>query len=269
MAANGGVVWRGDRLVHQREDRRHQPFGLAQRQLERSPQHEACLNSGIGIPRLAIRPAGLPVFQRAILDPRSHILIDSTGLQVFGAGQWLEEKHGAKSRRTWRKLHLAVDAGTGMIVAHTLTDHDTDDPSQVAPLLDQIDGRITRVTADGAYDGDPTYQTIAGHGDDIKVVIPPRSTAVPSGEASSPTQRDRHLDMISEQGRLAWQVSNDYGQRSLVETTMGRYKVLIGPRLRARGFAVQQTEAAIGVAVLNRMLAAGRPDSVRRQLVIA
>jgi transposase len=218
------------------------------------------------------RAVALPVIQPAsasVPNGPLHVLIDSTGLQVFGAGQWLEEKHGAKSRRTWRKLHLAVDAGTGMIVAHTLTDQDTDDPSQVAPLLDQIDGRITRVTADGAYDGDPTYQTIAGHGDDIKVVIPPRSTAVPSGEASSPTQRDRHLDMISEQGRLAWQVSNDYGQRSLVETTMGRYKVLIGPGLRARGFAAQQTEAAIGVAVLNRMLAAGRPDSVRRQSVIA
>jgi hypothetical protein len=65
------------------------------------------------------------------------------------------------------------------------------------------------------------------------------------------------------------QIATDYGQRSLVETTMGRYESLIGPRLRARGFAGQQTEAAIGVAVLNRMLAAGRPDSVRRQPVIA
>jgi hypothetical protein len=82
-----------------------------------------------------------------------HVLIDSTCLQVYGAGQWLEAKHGARSRRTWRKLHLAVDAASGMIVAQTLTDQDADDPSQVAPLLDQIDGQITRVTADGAYDG--------------------------------------------------------------------------------------------------------------------
>jgi len=58
-----------------------------------------------------------------------HVLIDSTGLQVHGAGQWLEAKHGAKSRRTWRKLHLAVDAASGMIVAQTLTDQDTDDAS--------------------------------------------------------------------------------------------------------------------------------------------
>ena len=75
--------------------------------------------------------------------------------------------------------------------------------------------------------------------------------------------------MIADQGRLAWQTATDYGQRSLVETTMGRYKLLIGPRMRARGFAAQQTEAAIGVVVLNRMLAAGRPDSVRRQPLIA
>jgi hypothetical protein len=225
-----------------------------------APDHTTVSRRAVALP--VIQPASVP-------DGPLHLLIDSTGLQVYGAGQWLEAKHGAKSRRKWRKLHLAVDAGTGMIVAQTLTDQDTDDPSQVAPLLAQIDERIARVTADGAYDGEPTYETIAARGDDIKVVIPPRSTAVPSGEAGSPTQRDRHLEMITEQGRLAWQVSNDYGRRSLVETTMGRYKLLIGPRLRARGFAAQQTEAAIGVAVLNRMLATGHPDSVRRQPVMA
>jgi hypothetical protein len=196
-------------------------------------------------------------------------LIDSTGLQVYGAGQWLEAKHGAKSRRKWRKLHLAVDASSGMIVAQTLTDQDADDPSQVAPLLDQIEDRIARVTADGAYDGDSTFQTIATDGDDIDVVIPPRATAVPSGERDQPTQRDHHLKMITERGRLAWQAATGYGQRSLVETTMGHYKALIGPRLRARGFAAQQTEAAIGVAVLNRVLAAGCPKSVRLRRVIA
>ena len=75
--------------------------------------------------------------------------------------------------------------------------------------------------------------------------------------------------MITEQGRLAWQVATRYGIRPLAETTVDRYKTLIEPRLRARGFAAQQTEAIVGVAVLNRMLAAGRPDSVRRQPVIA
>ena len=191
-----------------------------------------------------------------------HVLIDSTGLEVFWAGQWLEAKHGAKTRRTWRTLHFAVDVDSGMIVAQVLTDQHTDDPSQVGPLLDQVEEKICKVTADGAYDGTPTYQTIARYGDNIEAVIPPRSTAVPSTGSNPQSLRDRHLEMINTQGRLAWQTATGYGRRALVETTMGRYKSLIGPRLRARGFEAQQTEAAIGVQVLNRMLSAGRTNSV-------
>ena len=225
-----------------------------------APDHSTISRRAVTLP--VIQPASVP-------HGPLHLLIDSTGLQVYGAGQWLEAKHGAKSRRKWRKLHLAVDADNGMIVARTLTDQDVDDPSQVAPLLDQIDVGIAKVTADGAYDGAPTYATIAARGADIEVVIPPRSTAVLGGEQGSFAQRDWHLEMIMERGRLAWQKATDYGKRSLVETTMGRYKALIGPRLRARDFAAQQTETAVGVVVLNQMLAAGRPDSVRRTRVVA
>lgn len=82
-----------------------------------------------------------------------HVLIDSTGLKIYGAGQWLEEKHGVKSRRGWRKLHLAVDADSGEIIGHSPTDQATGDASQLEPLLDQIDDEIDQFTADGAYDG--------------------------------------------------------------------------------------------------------------------
>ena len=198
-----------------------------------------------------------------------HVLIDSTGLQVFGAGQWLEEKHGAKSRRTWRKLHLAVDAKTGMIVAQVVTDQHTDDPSQVGPLLAQVEGKVTKVTADGAYDGVPTYRTIAQYGAEIEVIIPPRQGAVASTEVDPLNQRDRHVEILHTEGRLGWQKATGYGQRALVETTMGRYKSLIGARLRARRFEAQKTESTIGAAVLNRMLATGRPNSVRKQKVAA
>jgi hypothetical protein len=184
-----------------------------------APDHSTISRRAVTLP--VIQPASVP-------HGPLHLLIDSTGLKVYGAGQWLEGKHGAKSRRTWRKLHLAVDADNGMIVAQTLTDQDADDPSQVAPVLDQIDVPIARVTADGAYDGAPTYATIAAHGDEIEVVIPPRSTAVLSGEQGAFAQRDRHLEMIAERGRMGWQKATDYGRRSLVETTMGRYKVSIG-----------------------------------------
>ncbi len=98
------------------------------------------------------RAVELPSLPRIPAEGEVHVLIDSTGLKVYGAGQWLEEKHGTRARRDWRKLHLAVDADNFSIVAHTLTDSQTDDPSQMGPLLSLTDGAITQVTADGAYD---------------------------------------------------------------------------------------------------------------------
>ena len=208
------------------------------------PDHSTVSRRAVVLPPLPCIPA----------EGEVHILIDSTGLKVYGAGQWLEEKHGTRARRDWRKLHLAVDADNFSIVAHTLTDSHTDDPSQVGPLLSQTDGPITQVTVDGAYDSHPTYNTITGHGEGITVAIPPRVTAVLEETTGPPCQRDLHLTMIQEKGRLVWQAAVGYGKRALVETMMACWKTLIGIRLRARGFAAQQTEVAIGVAVLNRLL---------------
>jgi len=98
-----------------------------------------------------------------------------------------------------------------LIVAQTLIDQDVDDPSQVVSLRDQIEGEIAKVMADGAYDGAPTYETIAAHGDDIEVVIPPRSMAAPSGATGLPTQRDLHVAMVTEHSRLGWQAATGYG----------------------------------------------------------
>ncbi|KAF1366705.1 hypothetical protein FHR25_004808 [Yokenella regensburgei] len=95
------------------------------------------------------RATTLPPLPRIPAEGELHILIDSTGLKVYGAGQWLEEKHGVRARRDWRKLHLAVDADNFNIVAHTLTDSHTDDPPQVGQLLSQTEGPVVQVTADG------------------------------------------------------------------------------------------------------------------------
>ena len=202
-------------------------------------------------------------------DGPVHVLIDSTGLKVYGAGEWLQEKHGVRVRRTWRKLHLAVDAETGMVMASTLTENDMGDPSQVAPLLDQIDAEIGSVTADGAYDGAPTYATVAARAGDIPVIIPPHVTAVLSATVDhNPTQRDRHIEVMAAHGRLGWQKETGYDQRSLVETAMGGYKEIIGPCLRARTLPGQRAQAAVGVVVLNRMLHARRPNSVRTSRMV-
>ena len=196
-------------------------------------------------------------------DGPLHVLVDSTGLKVFGAGEWLEDKHGARSRRAWRKLHLAVDADNGQIIAHSLTDQEAGDASQVEPLLDRIDADIGQFTADGAYDGGSTYGAVLHHSAAARIVILPRITATEGGGAGPPDQRDRHLRTIANNGRLKWQAATGYGKRALIETAIGRYKGQIGRRLRARCFAAQQTEVAIGCDVLNRMLACARPQSVR------
>lgn len=209
------------------------------------------------------QPAGRSNDLQHVADGPIHVLVDSTGLKIYGAGRWLEEKHGTKSRRGWRKLHLAVDADSGEIIAHSLTDQETGDASQLEPLLDQIKDEIGQFTADGAYDGTPTYDAVLRHSAGARVVIPPRANAVERPNAQACRQRDDHITSVQADGRLKWQVGTRYGKRALVETAMGRYKGVIGPRMRARSLCAQQTEAAIGVAILNRMLACGRPNSVR------
>src|ERR1700733_13435426 len=203
---------------------------------------------------------------RAVRHDRPvHVVLDSTGLQIFGQGEWDAERHGRKPRQ-WRKLHLAVDAETSEIVAHVLTDKDGGNITQVSALLVAVEGRIASVIADGAYDGEAVYQEAAAHQHDppVEVVIPPRSSSVVTTEAESQTIRDRHVHFIAEKGRIAWQKATGYGRRSLVEMAIGRYKHIIGSTLRARSNDGQGGEVAIAVHALNRMIRLAKPISVRR-----
>ena len=145
-----------------------------------------------------------------------HLLIDSKGLKMYGEGEWLDQQHGLRSRRRWRKLHLGLDAATQEIAAAELTPDDVGDVSVLPELLDQFDGDVASMTADGAYDGEAAYSAVADRHPAAAVVIPPRATAVPSHATT--TQRDRHLAAIAEHGRIAWQRSSGYSRRSLVET---------------------------------------------------
>lgn len=193
-----------------------------------------------------------------------HLLVDSTGLKLCGAGEWLTEKHGTKRRRSWRKLHLGVDAGTGQIVAAALTSKEMDDATQVGPLLDLPRDPLASVTADGAYDQDGVYADVAARHPDAAVIVPPRRTAVLSDQAATaPTQRDRHLQCIAETSRMAWQKGSGYNQRTKVEAAIGRWKQVIGAGLRSRIDERRVTEVNVAVDVLNRMLELGRPNSVR------
>jgi hypothetical protein len=122
-----------------------------------------------------------------------YLLVDSTGLRLCGPGEWLVEKHGTRRRRSWRKLHLATDADTGQIVASVLTDRNADDVSQTGALLERVAGPVASFTADGAFDRDDVYAEVAARHPDADVIVPPRSSAVPSGTAEiDPT---RMLDL--------------------------------------------------------------------------
>jgi hypothetical protein len=193
-----------------------------------------------------------------------HLLADSTGLRLCGPGEWLSEKHGTRRRRAWRKLHIGVDAHTGQILASELTASEVDDGLQVEPLLDQITGSLASFTGDGAYDQAGVYDAVAERHPDANVIAPPRSTAVLSEMAErAPTQRDRHLQSIAEQGRMGWQKQSGYTRRALVEAAISRLKRVIGDALRSRTDRRRGTEVAIAVHALNRMLEVGRPKSVR------
>ncbi len=168
------------------------------------------------------------------------------------------------TRRSWRMLHLSVDAGTGGIVASTLTSKEVDDASQVDPLLDQVAGSVASFTADGAYGQDRVYDDVAKRHPEAAVVVPPRATAVPSDTAeSAPTQRDGHVQHIARHGRMRWQSASGYNERAWAEATMNRWKQVIGDELRAHSDERQATEVAVAVHALNRMLNLGRPGYVR------
>ena len=208
------------------------------------------------------RSGGLRILpKRVIRDEPLHILVDSTGVKIYGEGEWLDQKHGVRSPRRWRKLHVAVDADTHEIVAVKLTADDVGDVSMIPDLLDQIEGPVASMTGDGAYDGQVVYDAVTQRHPAAAVIILPRSTAVPSETPTS--QRDQHLQTIAEHGRVNWQRGSGYCRRNLVETAMYRYKTIIGRRLQARTLPNQQTEAKIGCNVLNRMTNLGMPISVR------
>ena len=157
-----------------------------------------------------------------------------------------------------------MDADTGQIVAAALTTNDVDDGAQVGPLLDQVAAPVASFTADGAYDQEGVAAAVAERHPKAAVIVPPRSTAVPSETVeTAPTQRDQHLQSIAEHGRAAWQKASGYNTRARIEATIGRFKQVIGDGLRSRTDQRRATEVDVAVHALNRMLELGRPESVR------
>lgn len=211
--------------------------------------------------RLSKLSVQLPVIPK---EKAVHVVVDSTGVKVYGEGEWKVRTHGVGKRRTWRKLHLGVDEGTGEILAAVVTTNDVADCEVLPDLLEQIEQEIEQVSGDGAYDTFNCYDTIALAG--AIASIPPRSNAQiqqPSNSELPPHPRDENLRRIHQIGRQQWKQESRYHRRSLSETAMFRLKIIFGGKLRRRFFDNQAVELFLQCAALNRMIQLGKPDSYK------
>lgn len=191
-----------------------------------------------------------------------HVVVDSTGVKVFGEGEWKVRQHGYTRRRTWKKLHVGVDEATGDILAVRVTDNSVADHEELPDLLGQIEEPVQQVSGDGAYDKRMCYNAIGQR--EAKASIPPRRGARIWQHGNSKQERlirDENVRAIRKHGRKAWKQSRGYHRRSLAETAISRFKRILGPTISARTFASQTTEIKVRCKILNTMTQLGTPDS--------
>ena len=184
-------------------------------------------------------------------------MVDSTGLKILGEGEWKARQHGVSQRRTWRKIHLAVDEAAKDIIGIEVTPADWNDSEVFADLLEQVEGGVSQVSADGAYDTQGCHTAIAQR--DAKATIPPREGAILWGNDHP---RDGILKEIDAKGRDGWKNDSGYHRRSLAENRMYRLKQL-GDKLLSRCFERQVVEAHVRVVIINTFTYLGMPQSVR------
>lgn len=197
---------------------------------------------------------------------RLNIVMDSTGLKIYGEGEWKVRQHGVSKRRTWRKLHVGANPEDGEIQAVILTENSVSDGDAVETLLQQIEQEIDKFSADGAYDKRKVYDSLNTHSPEVNILIPPRKNARIWKHANTKTQRlkrDENLRSIRKLGRQAWKKQSGYHVRSLAETTMFRLKTIFGDGLSARLIETQTTQAVVRCAALNSMTHLGMPQSYK------
>lgn len=184
----------------------------------------------------------------------AHLVVDATGLKVYGEGEWKTRKHGKEKRRTWRKLHLAIDANTHEVVAAEVSLVNVGDNEVLPTLLNPLRRRLKQVSADGAYDTKECHKLLQRK--KAKPTIPPRSNA---GYWEEGHPRNEAVKALKAGEIKQWKKDNDYHQRSLSETGVGRYKQLISEKLSLRDYDAQVGEVLAGVKAMNRVIGLGMP----------
>jgi hypothetical protein len=196
---------------------------------------------------LSRRSSGLKVIlpKKLQRDELITIAVDSTGLKIYGAGEWFETKHGLSRRKQWRKLHITLNTSTLEVVEASLTDNSVGDPSEAKNHLKSMEYKVDEILGDGAYDCQ-TINNMIGSLGGVVAVPPPKNAVVSKHFSEYPTQRDLHVKRIKQCGRSVWEIENKFSRRLLVENFMGRFKGIIGPKFRSRRFKSQKVEAAVG-----------------------
>jgi len=192
------------------------------------------------------------------------VVIDSTGLKVYGEGEWNASKHGKKKRRTWRKLHLAASPDSHEVILSLLGENSEGDSQGGRKMFKKLPKKVKRVYGDGAYDTSGCYQDLKEQ--KIKPIIPPQKNGVRHDLKKEPWMRDRNraLEAIKglggdEEGRKIWKKLAGYHRRSLAETAMYRFKTIFGEKLKTRKLKNQRAEAYAKCLAMNKMSSLGMP----------
>ena len=186
-----------------------------------------------------------------------NIFIDSTGLKVFGEGEWKTRKYGYTKRRMWRKLHLGTDSD-GMIIAQILTTNSVTDSKAGKEIIDNLPDNIESVTGDAGYDRKDIYDACKRK--KCKPIIRPQTNArIRKEEVFS--QRNKTIKGIKKLGSKNWRISSRYSARALIENSMFRYKTSFGDKPQARSLENQKTETALKCCILNKFYELGKPNS--------
>lgn len=211
----------------------------------------------LNLPKIAVKP-----------EEKLNLVFDSTGLKIFGEGEWKVRQYGWKKRRVWRKLHLAVNDKNQQIEAFELTDLGMQDCEGFSLLLNQIKDPIESCIGDGAYDRFSCYEEAERK--NFKLIVPPQRNAKLSTERCKKNKanpdaiqkRDDAIQQARVLGRKEWKIQSGYHRRSLAETAMFRVKTLLGKQLRARTLENQMAEIAVWCSIINKMTTLGMPESV-------
>ena len=193
-----------------------------------------------------------------------HLVVDSTGVKIYGEGEWKVRRFGWSKRRTWRKLHLGVDEATGEVAAAAVSTNSCGDGQALPALLSQVAGEVAQVTGDGGYDDRQCYDAIRER--KARAVIPPQKGARIWRHGNTKADRhdrDENLRSIRRHGRAKWKRESGYHRRSLAEVAVFRLKMVFGERASARSFAGQARQLLVRCAALNRMTHEGMPDSYK------